>query len=272
MSLTIQSFCSEQKMKTMMMSILILLIICVVQSFYIVQSSNHVSRNKRKTRSRDPLSDLAMSMLDFNSGWPLTTSRRQLGADVSQLMDWMDALGPVLEPMQTNNPSLPRPITTQMSVDVKESSTGYELLSDLPGIQSEDIKIDIKDRVLTISTERSLTQQVLGGSDAPTTTTTTEVKGSKTQASTKSTDEDKGNDKPTWRRVERYHGHWSRSMSLPNDADETNISADLVDGVLTVTIPKLEEVPEAVKRIPIKSSASGSASKAIPTETTASKK
>ena len=41
-----------------------------------------------------------------------------------------------------------------------------------------------------------------------------------------------------YHRVERGHGRFSRAFMLPEPIDVDNVSADLKDGVLTVTIPK----------------------------------
>lgn len=44
-----------------------------------------------------------------------------------------------------------------------------------------------------------------------------------------------------YHQVERGHGEFSRSFALPPNVDVDHISADLRDGVLTVTIPKSPE-------------------------------
>ncbi|MGC4083358.1 MAG: Hsp20/alpha crystallin family protein [Vicinamibacterales bacterium] len=41
-----------------------------------------------------------------------------------------------------------------------------------------------------------------------------------------------------YHRVERGHGRFSRAFMLPEPIDVDNVSADLKDGLLTVTIPK----------------------------------
>ena len=45
---------------------------------------------------------------------------------------------------------------------------------------------------------------------------------------------------------------FSQSYSLPTDADEDNIDANFKDGVLTVSIPKLDKPKPKVKKIQIK--------------------
>ena len=40
-------------------------------------------------------------------------------------------------------------------------------------------------------------------------------------------------------RVERGHGRFSRTFALPAAVDAAAVAADLQDGVLTITIPKV---------------------------------
>jgi HSP20 family protein len=61
-----------------------------------------------------------------------------------------------------------------------------------------------------------------------------------------------------YHRVERFYGSFTRSFALPNSVVGDQVSADLSDGVLTVTVPKKAEVQP--KRIEVKS---GSASKPV---------
>lgn len=44
----------------------------------------------------------------------------------------------------------------------------------------------------------------------------------------------------TFRRIERFHGHMTRSLTLPNNVAKDAIDAQCVDGVLHVKIPKIE--------------------------------
>ena len=54
---------------------------------------------------------------------------------------------------------------------------------------------------------------------------------------------DPGRDIPCeqYHRVERGHGRFSRAFSLPEIIEVDGITADLKDGVLTVTIPKARD-------------------------------
>ena len=50
-----------------------------------------------------------------------------------------------------------------------------------------------------------------------------------------------------YHRVERGHGQFSRAFALPEPIDIEGITADLKDGILTVTIPKSSD--RAARRI-----------------------
>ena len=47
--------------------------------------------------------------------------------------------------------------------------------------------------------------------------------------------------------------HWERSLNLPNEVDDSAISAEYHDGILELCLPKAE--PRAERRIPVKSGA-----------------
>ncbi len=93
-------------------------------------------------------------------------------------------------------------------MDLVEGEDHLVLRADLPGMTEEDVAIEVKDRVLTVSGER------------------------------KSESEEKGEG---FHRVERAFGRFSRSLSLPHGIDADAIAARFDNGVLEVTIPKPEE-------------------------------
>jgi HSP20 family protein len=94
------------------------------------------------------------------------------------------------------------------AMDLVESDDHLVLRADLPGLDSDDVNIEIKDGVLTVSGER------------------------KTEHEEKS---------EGFYRVERAFGSFSRSLSLPEGIDAEKVSADFDKGVLEVRIPKPEE-------------------------------
>ena len=93
------------------------------------------------------------------------------------------------------------------AIDLVESPAEYVLRADLPGLRSEDVKIEIEENVLTVSGERTARDE--GGVDA-------------------------------YRRIERATGSFSRSLTLPAGIDAAAITARFADGVLEVHIPRPE--------------------------------
>ncbi|XP_061376378.1 class I heat shock protein-like [Gastrolobium bilobum] len=104
-------------------------------------------------------------------------------------------------------------------VDWKETPEGHVFKADLPGLKKEEVKVEVEEgRVLQISGERSVEK------------------------------EDK-NEK--WHRVERGRGKFLRKFWLPENAKVDEIKANMENGVLTVTVPKVPEKKAEVKTIEI---------------------
>jgi HSP20 family protein len=93
-------------------------------------------------------------------------------------------------------------------VDVIESEKSYEVNAALPGMNKEDIKIDLHEGKLSISGER------------------------------KFVNEDKTK---TYHTIETQYGSFFRSFYLPEDAASEGIEAEYKNGILTVLIPKDEK-------------------------------
>src|SRR3990172_9191469 len=93
-------------------------------------------------------------------------------------------------------------------LDLSESENEYKVLADLPGLSKEEIKISLRENVLTISGERKYEKK----------------EDSKDYAST-----------------ERAYGKFERSVSLPDKIKESDIKANYKNGVLTISLPKSEE-------------------------------
>jgi HSP20 family protein len=94
------------------------------------------------------------------------------------------------------------------ALDVHEDKDGYTIRVELPGMKREEIEVSIQDDALIISGERK----------AETVSEGTEV-----------------------HRQERYHGKFSRALTLPTAVAGDKVKAAYKDGVLTVTLPKAEE-------------------------------
>lgn len=103
------------------------------------------------------------------------------------------------------------------AIDVYEDEKAYQLKVELPGVNTDEVKIDVDNGVLTLSGERKLEK------------------------------EDK---RDGYHRIERSYGSFSRSFTLPDHVVADDISANYKDGVLTLTLPKTEKQPTA-KQIPI---------------------
>ena len=93
------------------------------------------------------------------------------------------------------------------AANISQDGSGYVLRFDVPGVSKDEIDIDVDKGVLVVHGER------------------------------KSFIED-GDEKH--HRVESCSGSFSRSFRLPEDADETLITATQKDGVLTVRVPRAE--------------------------------
>ena len=102
--------------------------------------------------------------------------------------------------------------------DVKDNKEGIVLKADLPGVKESDIEITLTGNRLSISGKREAEK------------------------------EEKGE---AYYACERSYGAFTRTFTLPADADANKIHADLRSGVLTVMVP---HAPGAQpKKIPVKS-------------------
>ena len=100
-----------------------------------------------------------------------------------------------------------------MRTDVEESDDHYTLKMDLPGYQKEDVSISLNRGNLTISAKRN-------------------------------TSKDEKDDRGNILRQERFTGNCSRTFSVGTDVKDTDIHASFKDGILTVTVPKVEQKKE----------------------------
>ena len=106
-----------------------------------------------------------------------------------------------------------------LRIDWKETPEAHVFKADLPGLKKEEVKVEVEEgRVLQISGERSKEQE-------------------------------EKNEK--WHRVERSSGKFLRRFRLPQNAKIDEVEASMENGVLTVTVPKVEEKKPDVKPIEI---------------------
>lgn len=108
-----------------------------------------------------------------------------------------------------NGANWDEPMRWALAVDVIENNDAYLVKASLPGVNPDDINITYDNHVLTLSTE--------------------------IQA-----EEEKKEERYLLR--ERRYGSFTRSITLPNQVDASKIEADYSNGVLTLTLPKAEEL------------------------------
>lgn len=97
------------------------------------------------------------------------------------------------------------------SVDVADNGEEFVVAADLPGFDTEDIDVSIREDVLRIEAEHE--EERDEGAEG---------------------DRDEGR----YIRRERRHQSVGRSVTLPERVDEESVTAEYRNGVLTVTLPK----------------------------------
>lgn len=106
------------------------------------------------------------------------------------------------------------------NTDITDEGDSYKLTADLPGFEKGDINIDINDNTLTLSAERH-------------------------------SEFEKEDKKGKYIRVERSYGSYSRSFDLTGIKDD-EIEAKYDNGVLTLVLPKKDEIKPVSRRLEIK--------------------
>ena len=101
-----------------------------------------------------------------------------------------------------------------MKTDIKESEEGFTVEMDLPGFCREDISAELKDGYLTVT------------------------------ATAKKAEENTSDKKEKFVQKERFHATCNRSFYVGDNMKQEDIKAKLENGVLTLQVPKKEEIPE----------------------------
>jgi HSP20 family protein len=106
----------------------------------------------------------------------------------------------------------PQPEAWAPPIDVYETTAVYVVTAEVPGLTRELIELALEDTRLTIRGRRPDPASVAG--------------------------------RPVrFHQVERGRGPFSRTFEFADRVDGPKVTADLADGVLTVTLPKLAEPP-----------------------------
>jgi HSP20 family protein len=91
------------------------------------------------------------------------------------------------------------------AVDVQETDQEYLIKADLPEVKKDDVKVEVREGMLTVQGER------------------------------KSEKEEKGK---KFHKIEREYGKFVRRFALPAQVDAAKVQAEFKDGVLNVHLPK----------------------------------
>jgi len=115
-------------------------------------------------------------------------------------------------------------------INLSEDENNYYIHADLPGMNKDQVKMELSDNnhVLTISGER---ESIIDNSDN---------NNNDTKDDNKNKENSNKRNTKKYSKIECSYGKFSRSFTLPENADINKIQARLENGVLEVHLPKLE--------------------------------
>ena len=111
----------------------------------------------------------------------------------------------------------PKTIGAMPKIDIKETKNAIIVKAELPGIDEDKVDVEIMDNVMTISGEKA---------------------------------EEKVEEGEGYHYKESHSGAFQRSFSLPADVKAEKAEAEMKNGVLTISVSKVE--PKKAKKIAIK--------------------
>ncbi|MCK7484510.1 MAG: Hsp20/alpha crystallin family protein [Bacillus subtilis] len=109
-------------------------------------------------------------------------------------------------------------ITWRPPVELNETNGNYQLKAELPGVNKDDIDIEITEENITLKAETSREKEKKEGNIY-----TSELR----------------------------YGKFLRTIHLPSKIDNNKATAELKDGILTVTMPKTQEEQQKIKKLDI---------------------
>lgn len=98
--------------------------------------------------------------------------------------------------------------TWSPAVDIYETADTLVIKAEIPGVEKDDISVEVKENALYLKGERKFEKEVK---------------------------------EENYHRMERSYGSFKRIFQLPTSVDENKIKANFKDGVLEIKIPKAEE-------------------------------
>ena len=114
--------------------------------------------------------------------------------------------------MENLIPYMSRNRYPNLEMYVETDTQNISVSMELPGLDKKDVNIQLKDNILTVEGERKYETEKKEGE--------TETKGR------------------TYYHREHFYGKFSRSIRLPDDVNEDNITASFSNGILKIDIPK----------------------------------
>ena len=105
-----------------------------------------------------------------------------------------------------------------MKTDVKDAGDHYELEMEMPGVEKENIKAELKDGYLTVTAQQNTNKD--------------------------ETDKKTGK----YIRRERYAGNLSRSFYIGEGVKQEDIKAAFKNGILSITVPKEDKTAKEEKK------------------------
>ncbi len=140
--------------------------------------------------------------------------------DFAPLFRLHDDMNRMFEGFFEDAPALRPYAATYPALNAWEQGDAAFVEAELPGLTMDDVEVYVTGNELTIAGRRNIGEQ----------------------------DREPHLQGANWHRRERAQGRFSRSITLPWDIDADKVEARLVDGVLTVTLPKAEHArPKKVK-------------------------
>lgn len=136
----------------------------------------------------------------------------------SQAVTLRDAMNQLFDeslwdPMRFFSENALLPATSQQwqflpSFDVSETDKELQIVADIPGYDSENVRVNLENSVLTIEGKM---------------------------------EEQKEEKDKKWYRKEASHGSFYQQVTLPQGIDEKNVKCRMKNGKLTITVPKTQE-------------------------------
>jgi HSP20 family protein len=108
-------------------------------------------------------------------------------------------------------------------IEIDFRDNNLVISAELPGLNENDVEVDITDDMLIIQGERQVERR---------------------------------EDERGFRRTERQYGRFYRAIALPDGADANNARAEFSNGVLRVTIPVAQEQSQKMRQLPIQAAGS----------------